>query len=647
MATSIQPTNVSRVTMLMKTNMFNHGMRSTTVDMLKVQNQLSTGLKLGRPSDSPAEATTIMHLDSVIEQQGQYLTNMGYADDFLAASDSALDQAVNLAQQAYTLAMEDADADGRQANALIIDQILEQMVSIANSTCRGTYIFAGQNRTVLPFERYAGGVMFHGDLESVQTQVAFDNAVGFNANGNEVFGVSSGQVVGTADLNPDITLDTMLSDLNGAQGLGIRLGAITINVGVQTDLIDVTGCVTVGDLINRINNNSPLTGATATIASDDSSIQITATGPLTVGEVGSGTTAADLGLATPDWVAGNILKGQDVDARLTLATPVSALAGGAGIDLSSGLNVSNSLLDPMDPIDLSGAQTVEDILNTINNANAGIHAQLNADGTGFNVTNLLSGSELRIGEVAGGSTASDLGLRSMTRDTALSTLNNGNGIHPEAGVADIQITDRQGDTCDVNLDGAETVGDVIDLINAAAAAAVPVVNVTASLAADGNGITLTDSSGGGGDLTVTRINNNGYFIDQELGLDGAASGNVLSGDDLSSVQSQGVFAHLIALRDALRSNVQTDIDAAINLVEEDRETLSNMHGRVGAQMRALEGRKERMQDNILATETLRSDIRDIDFAEAITRYENLQAALQANLMAGQYMNSVSLLDFLR
>jgi flagellar hook-associated protein 3 FlgL len=90
----------------------------------------------------------------------------------------------------------------------------------------------------------------------------------------------------------------------------------------------------------------------------------------------------------------------------------------------------------------------------------------------------------------------------------------------------------------------------------------------------------------------------------------------------------------------------TAIGLADNAVEDDRKNISNIRGKVGSIMQAAEARKFHMQDNILATETLRSDIRDIDFTEAITRYQNLYTALQGNLMTGGQLTSISLLDFL-
>ena len=63
-------------------------------------------------------------------------------------------------------------------------------------------------------------------------------------------------------------------------------------------------------------------------------------------------------------------------------------------------------------------------------------------------------------------------------------------------------------------------------------------------------------------------------------------------------------------------------------------------------MQALQTRSDHMEENMLAAETLRSDIRDIDFTEAVTRYQNLYTALQGNLMTGSQLVNVSLLDFL-
>ncbi len=647
MSSAIRPTNFARVSLLMRSDLLMSSLRTNSVDLLRVQNQLSSGLRLGRPSDSPAEATTIMNLDSSLERYNQYLSNIDYADGHLSSTDTALGQSADLVKEAYTLALESigmgTDDPGRATNAEMVDQIIQQLVTIGNTAHRGSYIFGGNNSTVTPFEAFSGGVYFKGSLAAMQARVADDNQVAFSIDSNQTFGTLSSQVVGTADLNPDITVNTLLSDLNGAQGQGIRRGSIVVSDGTTSATIDLGRCVTVGDVINKINTEGP-TGMTAAIGADGTSLQLsTAAGNITVTEVGSGNTARDLGIYEAVG-AGINLSGQDVDARLTPATPVTALAGGAGIDLISGLIITNSLVSPVGPIDLSSANTFEDILNAINNAGLAVRAEINSDGTGMNVFNLLSGSQMSIGE-NGGTTASDLGIRSLIGTTVLADCNGGQGIattNSDGVEGVLRITTRDASTYDVALGTAVTIQDVITLINTATGG-----HVTAALASTGNGIVLTDTISGAGNLSVSTISENNYDVADQLGLAQSVSSDTLSGEDINPAMPDGLFSHLLALRDAMLVNDDQAITEAAELVDLDRQTISNMQGMVGSQVRALEDRKTQMEDNIVAMETLRSDIRDIDFTEAITRYQNLYTALQANLTTGNQLANLSLLDFLQ
>lgn len=648
MAGAVRPTNMARVSMLMRSDLLLNSIRTNQTDLLNVQNQLASGLRLSRPSDGPADATTIMHLDSMLERYNQYQSNLEFTDGYFSTADLALGQASDLVREAYTVGLESigmgTDDAGRQANAQMIDQIIEQLVTVGNTSYRGSYIFAGRNATELPFSSAHGGVMFTGNLQDLCARVADDNQVTFTVNANEAFGVVSSRVEGVGDLNPDITGDTLLSDLRGAEGYGVRLGSIRVSDGTNTAVIDLAGCVTVQDALDKLNAEAP-TGMTFSIAADGTSFEVAAPGgDITVTEIGSGHVAHDLGIFESVG-AGFSLSGQDVDARLTPATPVTALAGGAGIDLISGLQITNSKVEDATPIDLSGASTLEDILNAINNAGLGVRAEINATGTGLNVFNQLSGSQMTIGE-NGGTTATDLGLRSLYAETPLSELNLGQGVHTDVGNEAILVTDRAGNSCGVNLDAAETIQDVLDAINTACAGAG--VAVSASLVSTGNGIELTDTSGGAGELSVTTHPDNlsGYFTAEELGLAQSVSANSLTGEDVNPASPAGLFTHLLDLRDALLRNDDAAITAATEALSIDEETIQTVQGQVGAQARGLEDRRTQMEDNILSMETLRSDLRDIDFTEAITRYQNLYAALQGNLITGQQLTNVSLLDFL-
>ncbi len=656
MPSAVRPTNVSRVTMQMQTSLLLNNINSNNSDLLKIQTQLTTGLKIARPSDDPAGASTIMHLDSFLEQQQQYISNINYAHDYIVSTDNALSQAVDLLSEAYAMALGTVgrSADEAESNAVVIEQIMEQMISLGNTTSRGSYIFGGQNSTTAPFAAYQNGVIFTGNVDDKETQVSKDNIVGFNVNGDNAFGALSSQVQGTADLDPDITAQTLLSDLNGYLGEGIRLGSILINDGTQYQ-IDLSDSVTVGDVINTINNEAAT--ITAAIGADGTSLELSSSaGNISVSEVGSGYTARDLGIQGNPGAA--VLSGQDVDARLSLTTPVTALAGGAGIDLNNGLLISNSMVDSSAPLTFTSAQTLGDILRTINTADLGVRAEINDETTGINILNQLSGSEMRIGE-NGGTTAADLGIRSLTENTRLADLNGGRGVgvkndQGEAGI--IKITAMDDTEYSIDLSTADTINDVMNLISAATGG-----HVTASLTGTGNGIELTDTvgtGGGSGILSVTTESQNGFFVAQQLGFydaDGSdglsVAGNTLTANDANPIEPAGLFSHLVALYEAMTINDDDARDKAVSQAAAalvgDQKELTRVHGKVGALMQSIEVRKRHMEDNILATKTLRSDIKDVDFTDALTRYQNMYTALEASLMTGGQMNNMTLLDFLR
>ena len=71
--------------------------------------------------------------------------------------------------------------------------------------------------------------------------------------------------------------------------------------------------------------------------------------------------------------------------------------------------------------------TVEDLLNAINASGTAVRAQINASGTGIDILNPTQGPQMTIAE-NGGTTASDLGVRSLGPATQLSELNDGKGV---------------------------------------------------------------------------------------------------------------------------------------------------------------------------------------------------------------------------
>jgi flagellin-like hook-associated protein FlgL len=245
----------------------------------------------------------------------------------------------------------------------------------------------------------------------------------------------------------------------------------------------------------------------------------------------------------------------------------------------------------------------------------------------------------------GGSTARDLGLRTFGPATPIEQLNFGLGLNLDPSAADIRITAKNGDAVDVDLDGASTVGEVIARINDATREAG--IDLQAGLAAVGNGITLTDGTGGDGTPSVLSINLSTAAA--ELGLATLQEGGEgeMVGQDVSPVRVDGVLSALVELEKALRDDDTSGIARSSERLADFTAEVTRIHGMVGARSQAMRGRLEQTKQATLAAEVLLSEVKDLDFAEAATKLQAAVTRLQAGLQTGALLLNVSLLDFLQ
>jgi len=641
---AISPLNLARVSNLLKTNLATSQIGGLQRQLTQVQNQLSTGKRILQPSDEPGDASSAAQIRKLLEGRLSYSTNLQSARNQLSEVDSSLSTLTDLVREAQQVASQNVGSvvtsQERSAAAVIIDSLFSQSFTLANKSVAGMYLFAGDNSTEPPFIEEGGGVRWKGSSTLLQNQFDESTALTFMASGAEVFGALSTRVKGSQDLTPALTLTTRLSDVRGTSSQGVRLGTISINDGATTATLDLSDADNVDDVIERINA-AGLTGVTASIGAAGTGITLSvdAGSNLVVTDVGGGTMAADLGIARATASGDGIdLFGSAVSPRVGPLTTLASLNDGAGISLA-GLTITNGSVSKN--INLSGAVTVEDAINTINNSGALVKAQINDAGTGIDILNSVQSLSMTISE-NGGTTAADLGVRSYSASTRVAELNDGKGLTSVAG-AELRLTDSAGVGFDVDLTGVETVQDVLDRINAAATTAG--AGVAASFATTGNGIVLTDSAVGAGTLVAANLNNSRALA--ELGLEGPVSGNTLNGRDNNPINSTGLFANLDRLRRALRGNDQAEITAASELIDADLTRVTAVRGKTGAQVQEFESRATKIEDQNVATQSLLSELEDTDYTAAISKYQTLQTALQASLQVTSKTLDLSLMDFLR
>jgi flagellar hook-associated protein 3 FlgL len=640
----VAPVNLTRVSQNLRAFNLLNTVRSSNADLFQMQNQLATGLRFSAPSEDPTRAADAIKLDRYVDILAQVERNLLRVNEAMRASEAAVQEASDLVMEAHTLALSmvsDTQSPGeRESIGTVIDSILDQLVTIGNRRHLDIPLFAGTYADDLPFELGAGGVLYRGDDGCLQTIVDSDlSQDSFTTSGAEFFNALSAGVQGFVDLNPAVTRDTRLVDLNGATGNGVSRGWIGVSDGREQVEIDLTGADTVGDVLDLLNDGLP---GTLLAQLTETGINILSRGVGQVGivitDTGGSTAALDLGIYTD--TPGASVIGGDLDPRLTLRTALSDLNLGAGIDLADGLTLRNG--DQVAIVTFTGAETLEDALNRINQTEVGVLAQIGADGKTLAVHNRISGSDLRI-EENGGLVATALGIRSMNANTLLAELNDGLGVDSVDG-DDIRITTANGNTIDIDIDDLSvetaTLQDVIDLLNAQGGGA-----LTAALATAGNGIIIADHTIGGGTLTIERLNLSPAI--DGLGLDVAAVGGVLTGTDVNPVKVESPFTALLELREALASDDSEDISAAAQRLSTSLDRLQEIQGKLAAKAAAMLGRTERIKDEQTAVRVLQSDIRDVDMTEAIVRFQQVQTALQANLATASRVMDLSLLDYLR
>ena len=163
--------------------------------------QLATGSRINHPSDDPAGAAQLVQINDRSIQVDSFQRSIGNISGLLSTGDSTLGSVVTVLQRAITLGVEGAngtlsDSD-RAAIANELTGIQDQLMSLANVSYQGRYIFAGTAETQ-PFVidgtsssgvRYAGNdgtnLVTIGNGYQVQTNMPGSQI--FNGSGADVF----------------------------------------------------------------------------------------------------------------------------------------------------------------------------------------------------------------------------------------------------------------------------------------------------------------------------------------------------------------------------------------------------------------------------------------------------------------------------
>jgi len=172
--------------------------------------QISTGRRVNQLADNPAASAevTLNHVQT--GQDSQYLQNISSLTAQGNTIDSALSSVVTALTQAISLGVEGANgtlsAADRQAIAQEVTGIRDQVLSLANQTYQGSYVFSGTATATQPFVLDAtqpNGVKYNGNTNVNSIAIAQGRSIPVNVPGSQIFTNSAGDVLGA--LNGMIT----------------------------------------------------------------------------------------------------------------------------------------------------------------------------------------------------------------------------------------------------------------------------------------------------------------------------------------------------------------------------------------------------------------------------------------------------------
>ena len=172
----------------------------------RIQDQLSSGKQISKPSDSPTGTVSALELRADIRRADQYRRNADDGQGWLGTADSTLTQALDSVRRIRELALQGANSStsptDRAAMAAEVTQLRDGLLQMANTTYLNQPIFGGTATATQPFDA-AGNYV--GDTGTINRTVGTNMSVQVNLPGSSVFGSGATGLFGV--------IDTIVSDL--------------------------------------------------------------------------------------------------------------------------------------------------------------------------------------------------------------------------------------------------------------------------------------------------------------------------------------------------------------------------------------------------------------------------------------------------
>ncbi len=181
-----------RVTQSMINRSVIKSMNDSKENLSSIQNQISTGKKLDKPSDDPVNFTRSVKYQNTMNDNQQYIDNIVDGNGWMESSENIINQIYELTVDARDRAIQGADdTNGPNERSILggeVDAILDSAIALGNSTYQNKYIFGGTDTTKdIPFAVDAAkNVSYQGNSEAISRRIYENYDMTINVAGDEI-----------------------------------------------------------------------------------------------------------------------------------------------------------------------------------------------------------------------------------------------------------------------------------------------------------------------------------------------------------------------------------------------------------------------------------------------------------------------------
>ncbi|OQY13421.1 MAG: flagellar hook-associated protein 3 [Desulfobacteraceae bacterium 4572_187] len=166
-----------------------YNLRNCTQEMNKSNEIVSTGKRINNLSDDPVGLTQALNVRSAISNIEQMQRNISLGNSWLASSESALTHVEDIISDTKVLCIQMANATIGSAERLsaagTVQNMLDEIISLANTNVAGSYIFSGSKTDTTPF---SDDGTYNGNSNAFTVKIGKDATIEVGGDGDAVFG---------------------------------------------------------------------------------------------------------------------------------------------------------------------------------------------------------------------------------------------------------------------------------------------------------------------------------------------------------------------------------------------------------------------------------------------------------------------------